>query len=130
MSNVSAADGENSAVNPKPQEMNRTGKGFPLTPKVGVIAGEATDEQAVDEVISVLEGADVKSIIRKNPGEKVNTPVTIFIDGPSENEECANALKKHGWKEPEELANEGNVPLAYKKNKQIVLGGKDKSGSF
>ncbi|WP_010531954.1 beta-N-acetylhexosaminidase family protein [Lentibacillus jeotgali] len=130
ISNVSAADEEELTVNPKPQEVNRTGKGFPLTPKVGVVVGEGTDEQAVNEVISALENADVKSIIQKNPGEKVNTPVTIFIGGPSENQGSVNALERHGVQGPEELADEGYVLYAHKKNKQIVLAGKDKTGTY
>jgi hyaluronoglucosaminidase len=67
-SQASAASSENHALNPVPQELNISGKGFPLTPDVGIVVDEKTDEQAIHEVEAALEAADVKRIVRIGAG--------------------------------------------------------------
>ncbi|QCJ44657.1 beta-N-acetylhexosaminidase [Bacillus sp. S3] len=128
---ASAASEVNLAINPKPQELKITDQGFPLTPKVGIVVGEETDEQAVKEVVHTLEAADVIQIIRYNAGEKVTTPVTVWIGGPSENEASAKVLEDMGIEGPEGLKDEGYVLASSSKGKkQIVLAGKDQTGTF
>ncbi|QKY69353.1 beta-N-acetylglucosaminidase domain-containing protein [Lentibacillus sp. CBA3610] len=117
-------------INPKPQEIDKTSKGFPLPPKVGIVSGEETDEKAVDEVIRVLKEADVKKIIQKKPDEKVNASMIIFIGSPSFNGDVANALEEHGSQSPETLEDEGYVISSQKKHKQVVLAGKDATGTY
>ncbi|CQR46311.1 O-GlcNAcase NagJ precursor [Paraliobacillus sp. PM-2] len=125
---ASAKDVGEININPTPQEMEKGDKGFPLTPRVGIVVGEETDEHAVNELEAVLKDSDVKKINRFQPGEKVNTPVTIWVGGPSENEASANVLENMDVNGPEALKEEGYV-LATGKNK-IVLAGKDQTGTY
>lgn len=130
-SHASAASDEALSINPMPQEVDVTGKGFPLTPVVGIVVGKETDEQAIKEVVQTLKDAGVKRIVRKNAGEKVNTPVTIWIGGPSENEDSIDVLKQLDLDGPETLNDEGYVLASkHKEKKQIVLAGKDKTGTY
>ncbi|CQR46310.1 O-GlcNAcase NagJ precursor [Paraliobacillus sp. PM-2] len=125
---ASAKDVGEITINPKPQEIQKGDKGFPLTPRVGIVVGEETDEHAVSELEAVLKDSDVKKINRFQPGEKVNTPVTIWVGGPSENEASVDVLENLDVNGPEALKEEGYV-LATGKNK-IVLAGKDKTGTY
>ncbi|WP_245799299.1 beta-N-acetylglucosaminidase domain-containing protein [Virgibacillus siamensis] len=128
---VHAKGEENPAINPKPQEITDLGKGFPLTPVVGLVIGENTDEQAVREVVDALKSADVKRIVRKKSGDDINTPVTIWIGGPGENSGAADVLSNLGIEGPAALKDEGYVLAAKNADeKQIVLAGKDKAGTF
>ncbi|MBP1947176.1 beta-N-acetylglucosaminidase domain-containing protein [Virgibacillus litoralis] len=128
---VSADSTEDVTINPKPQEMKILGEAFPLTPVVGIVVGKETDEQAIQEVVRALKAADVKQIVRKNAGEKVNTPVTIWIGGPSENQASADVLNQMGVNGTETLKDEGyTLVSANNDDKQIVLAGKDKTGTF
>ncbi|WP_245804710.1 beta-N-acetylhexosaminidase family protein [Halobacillus hunanensis] len=119
-------------INPKPQEVKKLGEGFPLTPVVGLVVGENTDEAAVREVKQALKEAEVKRIVRKTAGESApNTPITIWIGGPSENSATVEVLKNSEVEGPEELQEEGYVFVSQNKTKkQIVLAGKDKAGTF
>ncbi|UOQ92587.1 beta-N-acetylglucosaminidase domain-containing protein [Halobacillus shinanisalinarum] len=119
-------------INPAPQEVEKLGKGFPLTPVVGVITGENTDEAAVREVEQALKEADVKRIVRKTAEEsEPNTPVTIWIGGPTENQESPRVIEELGVDGPEQLQAEGYVIASTnKQKKQIVLAGKDRAGTF
>ncbi|MCM3763730.1 beta-N-acetylglucosaminidase domain-containing protein [Neobacillus niacini] len=134
ISQVSAAKAENPrklAINPVPQELKVNSDGFPLTPVVGIVAGKDTDEQAINEVVLALEAAEVKRIEWFNPGEKVNTPVTIWIGGPTENPDSASVLKRLGIEGPQALKDDGYVLASSQKGKkQIVLAGKDKTGTY
>ncbi|MFJ7934450.1 beta-N-acetylglucosaminidase domain-containing protein [Sporosarcina sp. NPDC096371] len=116
-------------INPTPQEMSKLGKGFPLSSVVGLVIGENTDEAAIREVEKLLIEAGVKEIVRKNSGEGApNTPVTIWIGGPSENEDSIDVLQQLGVEGPEGLKAEGYVLVS--SQKKIVLAGKDKAGTF
>ncbi|MFJ7727441.1 beta-N-acetylglucosaminidase domain-containing protein [Neobacillus sp. NPDC097160] len=128
---ASAASSATPALNPTPQELNISGKGFPLTPNVGIVVDKKTDEQAIHEVEAALEAADVKRIVRIEAGEKVTTPVTIWIGGPSENKGSAAILEQMGVKGPEALKEEGYVLVSKgTEKKRIVLAGKDKTGTY
>ncbi|CEG28705.1 beta-N-acetylhexosaminidase family protein [Bacillus sp. B-jedd] len=128
---ASAADNAIQSINPTPQEVKVSGNGFPLTPKVGIVTGENTDEQAVKEVVEALEKAEVKKVIRYNDQEKYTTPVTVWIGGPSENEAVTDVLKQMGVESPEALKSEGYVLASSTKGKkQIVLAGKDQTGTY
>jgi hyaluronoglucosaminidase len=128
---VSAASNATLSINPTPQEAKITDQGFPLTPKVGIVTGNKTDEQAVKVVVSALKGADVKQVVQYDSGEKVTTPVTIWIGGPTENQDSDNVLEQMGVKGPDSLKDEGYVLASSSKGqKQIVLAGKDTTGTF
>lgn len=128
---ASAASKGELALNPTPQELKISDKGFPFTPSVGIVADKNSDEQAINEVVEALEAADVKRILRIQPGEKVTTPVTIWIGGPSENKGSAAVLEQMGVEGPESLKDEGYVLVSNQKGKkQIVLAGKDKAGTY
>ncbi|WP_174614431.1 beta-N-acetylglucosaminidase domain-containing protein [Virgibacillus ihumii] len=131
MNQVSAAEKGDLKINPKPQEVKVIGEGFPLTPVVGIVVGDDTDSHAVNEVVDTLQAADVKRIVRMQPGDEVDTPVTIWIGGPGENPSSASVLNQLGVEGPESLKEEGYV-LASKNvdNKTIVLAGKDKTGTY
>ncbi|WP_240339750.1 glycoside hydrolase family 20 zincin-like fold domain-containing protein [Halobacillus ihumii] len=119
-------------INPKPQEVKKLGDGFPLTPVVGLVVGENTDEAAVREVKQALKEADVKRIVQKTANESApNTPVTIWIGGPSENSATVEVLENSEVDGPREMQDEGYVIVSQNKDKkQIVLAGKDKAGTF
>jgi hyaluronoglucosaminidase len=114
---ASAASNETLSINPTPQEAKITDQGFPLTPKVGIVTGKETDEQAVKVVDDALKAADVKQTIHYDTSEKVTTPVTIWIGGPSENQDSQKVLDQMGIKGPEALKDEGYV-LASNKGKK------------
>ncbi|MCM3741261.1 beta-N-acetylglucosaminidase domain-containing protein [Oceanobacillus luteolus] len=123
---------DNITISPTPQHLEVTGKGFPITPVVGLVAGEDTDEAAIREVEQALKDIDVKRIIRSTPGEPTpNTPVTIWIGTPSDNPDITGILNELGVDGPQALKKEGYV-LATSNNgaKQIVLAGKDNAGTF
>ncbi|MFG6119345.1 beta-N-acetylhexosaminidase family protein [Thalassobacillus sp. B23F22_16] len=118
-------------INPTPQEFDKTGNTFPLTPKVGIVIGVDTDKHAVKEVEETLKEAEVKEIIRLEPGDKVNTPVTIWIGGPEENQDSVEVLDNLGVEGTASIKNEGYVLVAKETDKkQIVLAGKDKTGTY
>ncbi|WP_254901738.1 glycoside hydrolase family 20 zincin-like fold domain-containing protein [Thalassobacillus devorans] len=118
-------------INPTPQEINNTGNAFPLTPKVGIVIGEETDKHAVKEVEKALKKAEVKEIIRLEPGDKVNTPVTIWIGGPEENQDSVEVLDNLDVEGPASITDEGYVLVAKETDKkQIVLAGKGKTGTY
>ncbi|XGA30571.1 beta-N-acetylglucosaminidase domain-containing protein [Virgibacillus sp. CBA3643] len=101
-----------------------------MSNEVGLVIGENTDEVAVREVEHVLESAGVDRIVRESAGEPTpNTPVTIWIGGPSENQDSLDVLQQLDLEGTEDLKEEGYV-LASGKNKQIVLAGKDKTGTY
>ena len=128
---ASAASRGDLALNPTPQELKISDKGFPLTPNVGIVVDKKTDEQAINEVVEALEAADVKQIVRIHAGEKVTTPVTIWVGGPSENKDSDAVLDQMGVVGPESLKDEGYVLVSKQKGKnQIVLAGKDKAGTY
>nr|WP_254901191.1 beta-N-acetylglucosaminidase domain-containing protein [Tuberibacillus sp. Marseille-P3662] len=126
------AKGNKLGINPSPQVMKKMGRGFPLTPVVGLVIGEDTDEAAVQKVVQALKGADVKRIVRKSTKDAVpNTPVTIWIGGPSENQDTSHVLQQLGVDGPSQLKEEGYVLASgHNGKKQIVLAGKDKTGTF
>lgn len=128
---ASAASDVTKSINPTPKEVKMTGNGFPLTPKVGIVTGENTDEHAIREVVQALEAAEVKQVIRYNENTSVTTPVTIWIGGPAENQSAVDVLEQMSVDGPEELKKEGYV-LASSTNgkKQIVLAGKDQTGTY
>ncbi|WP_246001150.1 beta-N-acetylhexosaminidase family protein [Oceanobacillus piezotolerans] len=119
-------------VSPIPQQLEVTGKGFPITPVVGLVAGEDTDEAAIREVVQTLEASGVNRIVRSTPGEPApNTPVTIWIGSTSDNPDAIDVLNELEVDGPEALNKEGYV-LATSNNgeKEIILAGKDKEGTF
>lgn len=119
-------------VSPTPQHLEVTGKGFPITPVVGLVVGEDTDEAAIREVEKTLEEVDVKRIVRGAPGEPApNTPVTIWISSNSDNLDALDILNEMGVEGSETLKDEGYVLASSNTGKkQIVLAGKDNAGTF
>ncbi|HEX7064233.1 MAG TPA: beta-N-acetylglucosaminidase domain-containing protein, partial [Bacillales bacterium] len=120
-------------ISPTPQQLKVTGEGFPLTPVVGLVVGQKTDSDAVREVKHALHAADVRRIVTRKASEgKPETPVTIWIGGPSENPTSMDALQSLGVTGPQDLRKEGYVLASGHGNghKMIVLAGKDTSGTF
>ena len=133
-SGVSAAFSQenNLNINPTPQNLDVLGEGFSLSDEVGLVLGENTDEAAVREVEQALTSTGVDRIVRESAGEPApDTPVTIWIGGPSENKDALPVLQQLGIEGTEDLKEEGYV-LAAKENeeKQIVLAGKDRRGTY
>lgn len=132
---TSAKNENDIKINPSPQEMEIDDEGFPLTPRVGIIVGENADEHALNELEAVLKASDVKKIEHFEPGDKVNTPVTIFLDNPSDNEdddemdELLEDVELDGLAEElEDVKDEGYILST--EEKEIVLAGKDAAGTF
>ncbi|TCP21869.1 hyaluronoglucosaminidase [Scopulibacillus darangshiensis] len=123
---------ETPVINPTPQHMKVTGKGFPLTPIVGLVVGDDTDQSAIDVVEKTLKHAGVKKIVRKKADESTpNTPITIWLGSLSDNPTAKKALKNATT---EGLKKEGYVLAtgigSNKNHKGIILAGKDKTGTF
>ncbi|WP_243646995.1 beta-N-acetylhexosaminidase family protein [Scopulibacillus darangshiensis] len=125
---------ENSfGINPTPQHLKVIGKGFPLTPKVGLVVGDDTDQSAIKVVEQTLKEAGVNKIIKKKANEaSPHTPVTIWLGSFSDNPKAKKALKSV-TSGKEDLKKEGYLlasGIGNKDNKGIVLAGKDKAGTF
>ncbi|WP_246366905.1 beta-N-acetylhexosaminidase family protein [Paraliobacillus salinarum] len=132
---TSAKDENDVKINPSPQEIEIDDEGFPLTPRVGIIVGENADEHALNELEEVLKDSDVKKIEHFEPGDKVNTPVTIFLGNPSnveEENEMEDLLEEVELEdladELEDVKDEGYILST--EDKEIVLAGKDATGTF
>lgn len=118
-------------INPKPQRMQVKGNGFPLTPVVGIIVGDDTDEKALQHLKKTLKNNDVKSIVIKGHiGDKPHTPTTIFLGESSENETWSQILKNLDMKEPTSIKDEGYIIATNADKKLMVLAGKDKRGTY
>ncbi|CDQ38587.1 O-GlcNAcase NagJ precursor [Virgibacillus salexigens] len=131
-SNVVQAEEESEiTVNPKPQHLQVTGNGFPLTPVVGIVVGDDTDEKALQHLKKTLKNNDVKRIvIKEHIGDKPHTPTTIFLGGPSENENSSQILKNLDMKQPTTIKDDGYVLATNADKKLMVLAGKDKTGTY
>lgn len=131
---ANAQEAEDIVINPTPQSLTVRGEGFPLPPVVGLVVGDGTDDAAVREVEDALKAADVKRIERRNAGEDApDTPVTIWVGGPSENAASADVLESLNAEGPGELGDEGYVLVSDidpKGDRQIVLAGSDPAGTF
>ncbi|WP_171016668.1 beta-N-acetylglucosaminidase domain-containing protein [Pseudalkalibacillus caeni] len=118
-------------ISPVPQNVTETGKGFSLTPVVGVVTGETTDQEALNELKDVLKSADVKRIVVRDVKDSMpNTPVTIWLGSSASIPEVNGILEKLGAKETSK--NEGYTVAAghVDGHKTIVLSGADQSGTF
>lgn len=121
-------------ISPTPQSVEPRPDGFPLTPVVGLVTGDATDPAAVDEVEAALRLAWVTQIKRVSEGDPdPETPVTIWVGGPSENRASTLALDALGVKGPAGLPAEGYVLAAGRDandRARLVLAGVDQAGTF
>ena len=121
-------------INPTPQSLDVRGEDFPLTPVVGLVVGDGTDSASVREVEDTLKAAGVKRIERRGADEDApDTPVTIWVGGPSENPASVSVLESLNTEGPDELGEEGYVLVTDvdpNGRKQIVLAGHDPAGTF
>ncbi len=130
---ANAEEGEKGkiTINPKPQHLQVTGEGFPLTPVVGIVVGDNTNENALQHLRETLKENEVKRIVvKENMKDKPHTPTTIFLGGPSENENTSQILKSFDLKEPASINDEGYVLATDADKKVMVLAGKDKRGTY
>lgn len=120
-------------ISPPPQSEKALSTGFPLTPVVGVVTTAETDPASVKVVDEVLRHWGVTDIRQTTDGSDPDTPVTIWVGGPSENPSSAQALADLGVEEPRGLPAEGYVLAAGRDSTSramIVLSGVDATGTF
>lgn len=140
-SNVKAeANGLNTAnnysltISPIPQYVKQNPGGFEITPEVGLVTSDKTDEYAVQAVKDILTTAGVKNIKERAPEDlPVSNEVTVWVGGPSEIANTNEKLSTLNVEGPDNLPSEGYV-LAIGKGengiRNIVLSGKDNRGTF
>jgi YVTN family beta-propeller protein len=121
------------AVYPAPQHITARPGTLTLPATVGEITGAQTDGPAQTEVSTILKDAGVKHIETAAAGGPVpNTPVLVYVGGPSENSASAGALSSLGVAGPAGLPAEGYVLAAghSRGTGVIVLSGIDGTGTF
>ncbi|PLR95946.1 hypothetical protein CVD19_13065 [Bacillus sp. T33-2] len=120
-------------IQPTPQSLKLTGKGFPLTPVVGIVAGENTDRAALRELAKTLISSGVKKIKHFSEMEKADTPIVISVGGPNETSSSNEILESMGVQGTDGMLSEGYVVVsghAKGSGKNIVLAGTDATGTF
>ncbi|MDF2881475.1 MAG: beta-N-acetylhexosaminidase [Clostridiaceae bacterium] len=122
------------SISPVPQYVKENPGGFEITPEVGLVTSDKTDEYAVQAVKEILKSAGVKSIKERTPEDTpVSNEVTVWVGGPTEITNTNETLKKLNVEGPDNLPSEGYV-LAIGKSengiRNIVLAGKDNRGTF
>lgn len=116
---------------PQPQEQVWRADGFSLPSTAALIAGNATDPPALRVVQEVLKNAGVECLL--GHGDHEDTPLRVYIGGPTENNASAGALNALGMEGPEDLDAEGyvlGIGHDAHKNNIIVLSGRDTDGTF
>lgn len=129
-----ASSGGLPAVYPTPQHMTAQPGWITLPRTVGEVTGAQTDGPALTEVNTILKNAGVTHVVTASAGQGVpDTPVVVYVGGPSENSASAGALSALGVTGPAGLPAEGYVLAAGHSESGtgiIVLSGVDGTGTF
>ncbi|WP_314584695.1 beta-N-acetylglucosaminidase domain-containing protein [Paenibacillus terrigena] len=133
-STVSAAEASQlPEISPIPQSIQSTGDGFVIPSEVGIVTGSTSDPAAVQSVEEILRKAGVQHINRVQDSAVPNSPVNVWVGGPSENQATAAALQSLGAAGPDDLKDEGYVLASGTDTSgkpKIVLAGKTTLGTF
>lgn len=121
-------------ISPTPKLIEKTGEGFPLNPKVGLITETGTDSSAIDEMKTALKKAGVKEIVESNiNAPKLQAPVIIWLGEFSDENEVTTIKENTGIDALNVTQNEGYT-LVSKQGKEakkhIVISGKDSTGTY
>jgi hyaluronoglucosaminidase len=121
-------------ISPTPKSIEKTGDGFPLTTKVGIITENDTDKMAINEVEETLIKAGVKKIIESDINDPIPDATVIIWLGEFKNELDLNRLKENTGIENVEMAHkEGYIVSSGMSNgniNEIVILGNDAAGTF
>lgn len=121
-------------VSPTPKSIEKTGNGFPLNPKVGIVTENDTDIMAVLKVKEALKKAGVKTIIESDINNPLpTTPVIIWV-GEFNDEAELNILQENvGLQNFDITHKEGYIvssAISNENKKDIVIVGNDARGTF
>ncbi|MFF2653494.1 beta-N-acetylglucosaminidase domain-containing protein [Streptomyces sp. NPDC058045] len=113
-------------VSPTPRSLGRTGAGTPVTPRVTVVADDATDRPARDRLIRELKAHGARHIAQETPDQSPDRgPGTLTVRlGPAQRPDIARAL---GDTTVPDQAEGYALRVG---NGQIALGGTDGAGQF
>ncbi|MEH7502543.1 beta-N-acetylglucosaminidase domain-containing protein [Neobacillus drentensis] len=121
-------------ISPKPKSIEKTGNGFPLNPKVGIVTEKDTDNMALLEVKEALEKAGVKKIIESDINNPLpNAPVLIWVGEFKDEDELKIMEENVGRQNFDINHKEGYIVSSGKSNgdkKDIVIVGNDAAGTF
>ncbi|WP_221567192.1 beta-N-acetylglucosaminidase domain-containing protein [Alkalihalobacillus sp. TS-13] len=120
-------------IYPTPQELNVKDTSFPLTPVVGVVLPEQSDESVINELKEILKSSGVKEIEIFNQSENPTTPITVFLSNDPENPMITEQLQFLNAEGDQQLPEEGYILAAGEgsdERKKIILAGADWDGVF
>ncbi|MGR8007011.1 beta-N-acetylglucosaminidase domain-containing protein [Streptomyces hypolithicus] len=113
-------------VTPTPQELRQRGDSVALTPTVTVVAGDGADAPAVEVTRRALLDAGAQAVVRGT--RPAAGRLTVYVGGPGETPQTADALTALGIDGPGRLPAEGYV-LGIGESR-IALSGKDAAGTY
>lgn len=121
-------------VSPTPKSIEKTGNGFPLNPKVGLVTENGTDQSAIEEVKAALKKAGVKTIVESDiNAPHLNTPVIIWLGEFSDEAELKVIKDSTGLDNLTVTKKEEYVVTSIhgeENKKHIVISGKDGTGTY
>jgi hyaluronoglucosaminidase len=121
-------------VSPTPKSMKKTGEGFPLNPKVGLVTEKGTDQSAIDEIKAALKKAGVKEILESDiHAPQLQAPVIIWLGEFSDEAEVKTIEENVGIEDLDVTKKEGYIVASRKgkeDKKHIVISGKDEAGTY
>ncbi|WP_141546882.1 beta-N-acetylglucosaminidase domain-containing protein [Bacillus sp. AFS053548] len=121
-------------ISPTPKSIEKTGNGFPLNPKVGIVTENDTDEMAVLEVKEALKKAGVKKIIERDINDPLpNAPVIIWVGEFKDKDELNRLQENVDIQDFHINHKEGYIVSSGKSQgskKDIVIAGNDAAGTF
>ncbi|MFP5111396.1 beta-N-acetylglucosaminidase domain-containing protein [Bacillaceae bacterium C204] len=121
-------------ISPKPKSIEKTGNGFPLNPKVGIVTEKDTDAMALLEVKGALEKAGVNKIIESDINNPLpDAPVLIWVGEFKDEDELKIVEENVGIQNIDINHKEGYIVSSGKSNgdkKDIVIVGNDAAGTF
>ncbi len=121
-------------VSPTPKSIEKTGNGFPLNPKVGLVTENGTDQSAIEEVKAALKKAGVKTIVESDINAPLlNAPVIIWLGEFSDEAELKVIKDSTGLDDLAVTKKEEYVVTSIhgkESKKHIVISGKDGTGTY
>ncbi|MFE9396492.1 beta-N-acetylglucosaminidase domain-containing protein [Streptomyces flavidovirens] len=113
-------------ITPTPQDLRPRDDRVTVTPTVTLVAGAKADASALKVTQQALLDAGAHQVVR---GERpVGSRLTVYVGGPGETPQTAEALTALGMEGPGQLAPEGYVLGIGER--RIALSGKDRAGTY
>ncbi|MED4203597.1 beta-N-acetylglucosaminidase domain-containing protein [Neobacillus mesonae] len=121
-------------VSPIPKSLEKTDKGFPLNPKVGLVTETGTDPAAVAELKQAIKEAGVTTVVESNiKNPKLQAPVIIWLGEFSDPDEMKIIQQYTGLQDLEMTKKEGYIVASKhgtNNKKHIVISGHDETGTY